>query len=81
MIQAPANIGQILSGLLTLKKGGCFITKQYSTFEPITVSIMYAAVSFFDEFYICKPYSKEDIRAAIAKMIEFTASRVHQKNQ
>jgi CheY-like chemotaxis protein len=31
--------------------------------------------------YICKPYSKEDIRAAIAKMIEFTASRVHQKNQ
>ena len=60
LIQAPANIGQILSGLLTLKKGGCFITKQYSTFEPITVSIMYAAASFFDEFYICKPYSSRE---------------------
>ena len=56
-IQHQANIGQILSGLLTLKKGGCFITKQYTTMEPTTIAIMYAAASFFDEFYLCKPFT------------------------
>lgn len=57
LIQLPANIGQILTGLLTLKRGGSFITKQYTTFEPATVSIMYATSLFFEEFYLCKPYS------------------------
>ncbi len=60
LIQAPANIGQILTGLLTLKKGGSLVTKQYSIFEAITLSIMYATASFFDEFYICKPYSSRE---------------------
>ncbi len=57
LIQLPANIGQILTGLLTLKKGGSFITKQYTTFEPSTVAIMYAVSHFFEEFYLCKPYT------------------------
>ena len=57
LIQLPANIGQIISGLLTLKKGGSFITKQYTTFEPATVSVMYATSLFFDEFYLCKPFT------------------------
>ncbi len=57
LIQLPANIGQILTGLLTLKKGGSFITKQYTTFEPATISIMYAVSLFFEEFYLCKPYT------------------------
>ncbi len=57
LIQLPANIGQILTGLLTLKKGGSFITKQYTTFEPATVSVMYATSKFFEEFYLCKPYT------------------------
>ena len=29
--------------------------------------------------YICKPYSKEDVRGAITKMVEFTASRLLEK--
>ena len=29
--------------------------------------------------YICKPYSKEDVRGAITKMVEFTASRLPEK--
>jgi len=57
LIQLPANIGQILTGLLTLKKGGSFITKQYTTFEPATFSVMYAVSHFFEEFYLCKPYT------------------------
>lgn len=54
-LQLPANIGQIVSGLLTLSKGGSFITKQYTTFEPSTIAVMYAVAHFFEEFYICKP--------------------------
>ena len=57
LMQLPANIGQILTGLLTLKKGGSLITKQYTAFEPTTISVMYAVSHFFDEFYLCKPYS------------------------
>jgi hypothetical protein len=60
LLQAPANIGQIISGLLTLRKGGCLITKQYMTFEPITISVMYAVSTMFDEFYLCKPYSSRE---------------------
>ena len=65
LIQAPANIGQILSGLLTLKKGGSFITKQYTIFEPITISVIYATSIFFDEFYICKPYSSREANSEL----------------
>jgi len=60
LIHSPANIGQILSGLITLKKGGCFITKQYTTYEPITIAIMYMASTFFNEFYLCKPKSSRE---------------------
>ncbi len=60
LIQCPANIGQIISGLLTLKKGGCFITKQFTTFEPITITVMYAAAQMFDEFYLCKPFTSRE---------------------
>ena len=60
LIQAPANIGQIISGLLTLRKGGHFITKQYMTFEMITVSVMFAVSSFFDEFYLVKPMTSRE---------------------
>jgi hypothetical protein len=60
IIQAPANIGQIISGLITLRKGGNFITKQYMTFEMITISIMFAVSSFFDEFYLCKPETSRE---------------------
>lgn len=60
ILHLPANIGQILSGLLTLKKGGMFFTKQYSIFESTTLSLMYATASFFEEFYICKPYTSRE---------------------
>lgn len=62
---AYANIGQILSGLVTLKPGGCFITKQYSYFEPITISVIYAASTFFEKFYICKPYTSREANSEI----------------
>jgi 23S rRNA U2552 (ribose-2'-O)-methylase RlmE/FtsJ len=60
LIHAQANIGQILSGIMTLRKGGSFVTKQYTTFEMITVSAMYALSQLFDEFYICKPVTSRE---------------------
>ncbi len=55
LLQMPANVGQILSGILTLKRGGCFITKQYTAFDMTTISVMFALSQMFDEFYFCKP--------------------------
>ena len=60
LLQMPVNFGQVLSGLLILKKGGSFITKQYTSFESITVSLIYLASYFFDEFYVCKPYTSRE---------------------
>lgn len=65
MLQAAANIGQILSGLLTLKDKGSLITKQYTFFEPISLSVIYATASFFEEFYIVKPYTSREANSEI----------------
>jgi hypothetical protein len=55
LLQCNANIGQILSGLLTLDAGGNMITKQYTFFEPVTIGLMHMLSGLFDEFYVCKP--------------------------
>ena len=65
LLQAAANIGQILSGLLTLKEGGSLITKQYTFFEPISISVIYATSTFFDKFYIVKPYTSREANSEI----------------
>lgn len=65
LLHCRANIGQILSGLLTLKEGGCFITKQYTMFEAVTLSVIYATSTFFNEFYVCKPISSKSANSEI----------------
>ncbi len=65
LLHAKANIGQILAGLLTLSRGGHFVTKQYSTFESITISIIYIASTFFEEFYISKPATSKAANSEI----------------
>jgi hypothetical protein len=54
-LHAHANLGQIITALLVLKKGGTMITKQYSYFEPFTVSLMGLLTRVFDSVEICKP--------------------------
>lgn len=54
-LQAHANMGQVLTGLLVLKRGGTSITKQYTYFEPFTVSLMGVLTRVFDKVEICKP--------------------------
>lgn len=79
-LQMPANIGQILTGLLVTKKGGSFITKQYTIFEPMTIAVMYAASTFFEEFYVCKPYTSREANSEtylIGKRLKENVSMDH----
>jgi hypothetical protein len=62
-IQAHANFGQIVSGLLILAEGGTFITKGYTIFEPFTVSLTCLLSSFFEEFSIIKPASSRTLNS------------------
>jgi cap2 methyltransferase len=54
-LQFVANVGQIISGLITLKPGGSLVTKQYSFFNRETIAMMFVISQLFDEFYVCKP--------------------------
>lgn len=65
LLHSITNIGQIISGLLTLKTGGHFVTKQYTIFEPISISVIYATASFFEEFYIAKPMTSRAANSEI----------------
>jgi len=52
-----AQFGQDVSGLRILKKGGNFMTKRFTFFQPFTISWLRVISSFFDEFGIFKPIS------------------------
>jgi hypothetical protein len=52
---AHANLGQIITALLVLKKGGNMVTKQYSYFQPFTVSLMGLLTMVFERVEVCKP--------------------------
>lgn len=65
LIHLPANIGQILTGLLTLRKGGSLVTKQYMFFESVTVSIIYLLGQFFEELHICKPITSRQANSEV----------------
>lgn len=55
MLQAHANLGQIVTALMVLKKGGIMITKQYSYFDPFTISLIGVLTRVFDKVEVCKP--------------------------
>jgi hypothetical protein len=54
-LHAHAHLGQILTGLLTLKVGGISITKHYSIFDSFTVSMVAIMTVLFDGVEISKP--------------------------
>lgn len=58
-LQSPVNLGQIISGLLTLKKGGVLITKQYTFSTSFTISLMGFVTTLFDKTYITKPQTSK----------------------
>ena len=51
VLHMKANLGQIICGLVVLKNGGSFVTKQYTYFHPTTIA--YIAV-----LYCMKNYTR-----------------------
>lgn len=58
-MNAKPNLGQILFGLLVLRKGGAFITKQYYHFSTFTMSLILLVATCFDETFLHKPMTSK----------------------
>lgn len=56
---ARGNLGQVLMGLLVLRPGGAFVTKQFANMSSFTLSIMASLSSVFDELYVAKPITSK----------------------
>jgi 23S rRNA U2552 (ribose-2'-O)-methylase RlmE/FtsJ len=60
-LHSEINIGQILAGLIMLKKGGNMVFKQYSWYQPITIALLTIISGSFNNVSIYKPItSKRD---------------------
>jgi len=53
---ARAHFGQILLGLLLLKRGAMCILKQYTFAHPATISYLALLQQLFDKVCLCKPF-------------------------
>ena len=58
-MNARPNLGQILFGLLVVRKGGAFFTKQYHHFSTFTMSLILIVASSFENVYLYKPISSK----------------------
>lgn len=59
------NYGQVLSGLLSLSKGGSLITKQFTYFTPFNKSLIVLLSTLFDSLYITKPVTSRPLNSEI----------------
>lgn len=62
---AQYNLGQILSGLLLLKKRGVLLTKQYTMFTPFTRSLMVLLTQLFESVKIIKPLTSRPLNSEV----------------
>jgi hypothetical protein len=62
---AHCNLGQIISGLITLRNGGSMVIKLYTFFTPFTMSLLTLVSSMFCETYISKPSSSKKANSEI----------------
>lgn len=54
-IETSLNLGQIICGLVSLKKGGNLVCKMFMFFTPFNISLLSTLNDMFSEFYISKP--------------------------
>jgi 23S rRNA U2552 (ribose-2'-O)-methylase RlmE/FtsJ len=54
---------EIVTGLLSLKKGGTMIVKIFDIYKPITMDIMYILSYYFNSVYICKPCTSRPLNS------------------
>lgn len=64
-LNAHIDLGQILCGIVSVKKGGAMVVKQYTFFEAYTISLIIIVASLFDEFYIAKPLTSRPTNSEI----------------
>ena len=62
---ADINMGQVVSGLLSLAIGGHFVTKQFTFVTPFTRSLIAIVSSLFEETYITKPKTSRPLNSEI----------------
>ncbi|SIP85802.1 FtsJ-like methyltransferase [Pacmanvirus A23] len=65
LINAKLHLGCALAGFLTMKIGACFIAKQYTFFEKLTLDLIMIYSQLFNEFYICKPLTSRPYNSEI----------------
>lgn len=56
-ILIDVNIGQIITTLFCLKKGGCFVMKTFQTTTQMNLSLYVLLAQTFEKIYIVKPIS------------------------
>jgi len=64
-LTSSVNYGQVLTGLLSLAKGGTLITKQFTFFTPFTRSLIAIISSLFEDTYITKPKTSRPANSEI----------------
>jgi DNA-directed RNA polymerase II subunit RPB2 len=62
---ADINMGQVVSGLLSLAVGGHFVTKQFTFVTPFTRSLIAIVASLFEETYITKPKTSRPLNSEV----------------
>lgn len=64
-LNARIHLGCAIAGLLTLRVGGCFVAKQYTTFETITWNLIMIYATVFEKFYLSKPLTSRPYNSEI----------------
>jgi hypothetical protein len=54
-LTSTINLGQTLTGIMSLAPGGAFVTKTYTVARPFTASLLAAVAGMFGKTYVCKP--------------------------
>lgn len=61
----PLNYYQIVWGLLTLRKGGTMIVKQFTFFTPFNRSLIYLLTTIFETIRIVKPATSRPLNSEV----------------
>ena len=64
-IELDLKLGEILLGLMVLKKGGSMFVKIYTIFERFTVELLVILSHLFEEFYITKPFCSKQANSEL----------------
>jgi hypothetical protein len=64
-IELDLKLGEILLGLMVLKKGGSMFVKIYTIFERFTVELIILVSYLFEEFYITKPFCSKQANSEL----------------